>query len=158
MRDLALTDELTKLPNRRHLLAFADEQLRSARAGGKPFSMLALDIDHFKRINDTRGHDAGDVVLRTVAQTCQAALRQHDRIGRTGGEEFLVVLPETDARNAADIAERLRVGVEATGVTISIGVTEWTAADDFTALARRADDCLYRAKEQGRNRVELAYA
>jgi diguanylate cyclase (GGDEF)-like protein len=158
MRDLALTDELTKLPNRRHLLAFADEQLRAARAGGKPFSMLALDIDHFKRINDTRGHDAGDVVLRTVAQTCQAALRQHDRIGRTGGEEFLVVLPETDARNAADIAERLRVAVEATGVTISIGVTEWTAADDFTALARRADDCLYRAKEQGRNRVELAYA
>lgn len=158
MRDLALTDELTRLPNRRHLLAFADEQLRAARAGGKPFSMLALDIDHFKRINDTRGHDAGDEVLRTVAQTCQAALRQHDRIGRTGGEEFLVVLPGTDARQAADIAERLRSAVEATGVTISIGVTEWTTTDDFTALARRADDCLYRAKEQGRNRVELAYA
>jgi len=167
MRDLALTDELTKLPNRRHVLTFADEQLKTARAGGKGFSVLALDIDHFKRINDTYGHDAGDVVLKRVADTCRRALRSHDRIGRIGGEEFLVVLPESDAKTAAEVAERLRSAVEQIDcsdvapnvrITISIGVTEWKSPDDFSSIVKRADDSLYRAKEGGRNRVELAYA
>jgi diguanylate cyclase (GGDEF)-like protein len=167
MRDLALTDELTKLPNRRHLLTFADEILRASRASGTGFSMLALDIDHFKRVNDTYGHDAGDIVLRRVAETCRGALRQHDRIGRTGGEEFLVVLPETDGRVAAEVAERLRAAVERTDfsdiapdlrITISLGATEWSASDDFTTLVKRADDYLYQAKESGRNRVVPAYA
>ncbi|HYO78139.1 MAG TPA: diguanylate cyclase [Thermoanaerobaculia bacterium] len=165
MRDLALTDELTKLPNRRHVLTFAEEQLKAARAEGKSFSMLALDIDHFKRINDAYGHDAGDVVLRRVAETCQTMLRQHDKMGRTGGEEFMVVLPDTDAGRAADVAERLRVAVEVTDfndisdglrITISIGVSEWSTNDDFSAVAKRADDLLYRAKETGRNRVAFA--
>ncbi|HEY0155732.1 MAG TPA: tetratricopeptide repeat-containing diguanylate cyclase [Thermoanaerobaculia bacterium] len=167
MRRLALTDELTRLPNRRNVLAYADDQLRAARTGGRGFSMLALDIDHFKRINDTYGHDAGDVVLRRVAETCRAALRRHDRIGRTGGEEFLVVLPDASAATAAEVAERLRAAVEQTDfsdvapglrITISIGATEWSASDDFTAIVRRADDSLYRAKEGGRNRVERATA
>jgi diguanylate cyclase (GGDEF)-like protein len=167
MRDLALTDELTRLPNRRHVLTYADEQLRTARENQKAFSLLALDIDHFKRINDSYGHDAGDIVLRRVADTCRAALRQHDKMGRTGGEEFVVVLPETDAKLAAEVAERLRVAVEAIDcsdiapglrMTISIGVSQSTSNDDFMAIAKRADDSLYRAKEMGRNRVELAYA
>jgi diguanylate cyclase (GGDEF)-like protein len=167
MRDLALTDELTKLPNRRHVLTFATEQLRAARANGSAFAMLALDVDHFKRINDSYGHDAGDVVLRRVADTCRAALRSRDKMGRTGGEEFVVVLPETDATVAAEIAERLRVAVEAIDfsdiepdlrITISIGVTESRSNEDFMAISKRADDSLYRAKERGRNRVELAYA
>jgi len=167
MRDLALTDELTKLPNRRHLLTFADETLRASRANGTGFSMLALDIDHFKRVNDQYGHDAGDVVLRRVAETCRGALRQHDRIGRTGGEEFLVVLPETSAKVAAEVAERLRGAVERTDfsdlapglqITISLGVTEWSPTDDFTTLVKRADEYLYQAKESGRNRVVVAYA
>jgi diguanylate cyclase (GGDEF)-like protein len=167
MRDLALTDELTKLPNRRHVLTFADEQLKTARAGGKGFAVLALDIDHFKRINDTYGHDAGDVVLKRVADVCRRALRSHDRMGRIGGEEFLVVLPESDATTAAEVAERLRSAVEQIAfddiapnlhITISIGVTEWKSADDFSSIVKRADDSLYRAKEGGRNRVELAYA
>ncbi|HEX8252405.1 MAG TPA: diguanylate cyclase [Thermoanaerobaculia bacterium] len=165
MRDLALTDELTKLPNRRHVLTFAEEQLKAARAEGKSFSMLALDIDHFKRINDTYGHDAGDVVLRRVADTCQSMLRQHDKMGRTGGEEFMVVLPDTNAMRAAEVAERLRVAVEVTNfndiadglrITISVGVSEWNTNDDFSAVAKRADDRLYHAKETGRNRVAFA--
>ena len=167
MRNLALTDELTKLPNRRHVLRYADEQLRAARADGSAFSMLALDVDHFKRINDTYGHDAGDIVLRRVADTCRRVLGRSGRMGRTGGEEFLAVLPETDAKRAAGIAERLRVAVEGIDVsdvapdlriTISIGVSESTSSDDFMAIAKRADDSLYRAKEMGRNRVELAWA
>lgn len=167
MRNLALTDELTKLPNRRHVLRYAAEQLRRARADGSAFSMLALDIDYFKSINDTYGHDAGDIVLRRVADTCRRTLCRQGRIGRTGGEEFLVVLPETDATRAAEIAERLRVAVEAIDcsdiapdlrITISIGVSQSTSNDDFMAIAKRADDSLYRAKEMGRNRVELAWA
>jgi diguanylate cyclase (GGDEF)-like protein len=167
MRNLALTDELTKLPNRRNVLRYADDQLRTARANGSPFSMLALDIDYFKRINDTYGHDAGDVVLRRVADTCRRLLGRQGRIGRTGGEEFLVVLPETDAKRAAGIAERLREAVAAIDcsdvapgqrITISIGVSQSTSSDDFMAIAKRADDSLYRAKEMGRNRVELAWA
>jgi diguanylate cyclase (GGDEF)-like protein len=167
MRNLALTDELTKLPNRRHVLRYADEQLRAARADGKAFSMLAMDIDHFKRINDTYGHDAGDVVLRRIAHTTRRAIGRLGKIGRTGGEEFLVVLPETEAKAAAEVAERLRSAVEAIDcsdiaqglrITISIGVSESTSNDDFMAIAKRADDSLYRAKEMGRNRVELAYA
>ncbi|MDQ3282505.1 MAG: GGDEF domain-containing protein [Acidobacteriota bacterium] len=167
MRDLALTDELTKLPNRRHLLTFADEQVRLARTNGHSLALLALDIDYFKRINDTYGHDAGDIVLRRVADACRGALRQHDRIGRTGGEEFVVVLPDAGAARAREVAERLRTAVEQLNfddvspglrITISIGVSEWSARDDFHALAKRADDGLYRAKELGRNRVELAFA
>jgi diguanylate cyclase (GGDEF)-like protein len=167
MRDLALTDELTKLPNRRHVLTFADEQLRAARANGKALSILAMDLDHFKRINDTYGHDAGDIVLRRVADAARGALRSHDKIGRTGGEEFLIVLPETHAARAAEVAERVRLAVAAIDcsdiapdvrMTVSIGVTESTSGDDFTAIAKRADHSLYRAKERGRNRVELAYS
>jgi diguanylate cyclase (GGDEF)-like protein len=123
-------------------------------------------VDHFKRINDTFGHDVGDAVLRRVAQAARGALRHDDHIGRTGGEEFVVVLPHADAGQAVDVAERLRVAVErldwsdvdaALRVTVSVGAAERVPADgDFAALARRADDSLYRAKEAGRNRVALA--
>ncbi|HEX8392952.1 MAG TPA: tetratricopeptide repeat-containing diguanylate cyclase [Longimicrobium sp.] len=166
MREMAMTDELTRIPNRRALLALAGEGLRNARSRHEPFSLLALDVDHFKRINDTFGHDVGDSVLRRVAQACRGALREGDAIGRTGGEEFIVVLPRADARQAVDIAERLRGAVEALQwsdldpalhVTVSVGVAERAAADDsFAALSRRADDSLYRAKERGRNRVVAA--
>ncbi|HEU4885520.1 MAG TPA: tetratricopeptide repeat-containing diguanylate cyclase [Longimicrobium sp.] len=168
LRTMAMTDELTRLPNRRHLLAVAHERLVDAKRSEKPVSILALDVDHFKRINDTFGHEAGDVVLRRVAQTCRAALRHDDVIGRTGGEEFVVVLPHADAGRAMEIAERLRAAVEALDwaevdpalrVTVSVGVAERAPADDdFAALSRRADDSLYRAKERGRNRVDLAPA
>jgi diguanylate cyclase (GGDEF)-like protein len=168
MRVMALTDELTRLPNRRHLLALGEDELRRTRDGGTPFSLVAFDIDYFKRINDTWGHAAGDVVLQRVAHACRTAVRPSDRIGRTGGEEFTVVLPATRVTDAVTVAERLRTAVEAIDctdvdpslhVTISLGVAEWTPADTTLArLAARADEVLYRAKEQGRNRVELAVA
>jgi diguanylate cyclase (GGDEF)-like protein len=167
MRVMAMTDELTRLPNRRHLLAVAGERLSDARREGTPFSLLALDVDHFKRINDRFGHDAGDAVLRRVAQACRGALRHDDSIGRTGGEEFVVVLPRADAARAMEVAERLRAAVErlewaevdpALRVTVSVGVAERAGPDDFATLAKRADDSLYRAKELGRNRVALAPA
>ncbi|HEX5871841.1 MAG TPA: GGDEF domain-containing protein, partial [Longimicrobium sp.] len=166
LRTMAMTDELTRLPNRRHLLSVAHDRLADARRTHQPISILALDVDHFKRINDTFGHDVGDTVLRRVAQTCRAALRHDDSIGRTGGEEFVVVLPHADAERAMEIAERLRAAVEgldwadvdpALHVTVSVGVAERAQGDDdFAALSRRADDSLYRAKHLGRNRVDLA--
>ncbi|MEG3193938.1 GGDEF domain-containing protein, partial [Lysobacter sp. D1-1-M9] len=126
--------------------------------------MLALDIDFFKKFNDTFGHHAGDRVLTRVAAAAQGALRQIDRLGRIGGEEFLAVLPDTGAEAGAQVAERVRSCVEdldlddiAEGiqVTISIGVAELHPADaDFKALVARADRALYRAKANGRNRVE----
>jgi diguanylate cyclase (GGDEF)-like protein len=168
LRVMAMTDELTRIPNRRALLQVAGERVDAARRGAGPLSVLALDVDHFKRINDTFGHEVGDRVLRRVAETCRGALRRDDVIGRTGGEEFVVVMPGADARVALEVAERLRAAVEgvdwgdvAAGlrVTLSVGATEWAPGDDtFAAVARRADDSLYRAKELGRNRTELSAA
>jgi diguanylate cyclase (GGDEF)-like protein len=168
MRIMALTDELTRLPNRRAVFASSEEQLTKSKESGEPFAIVAFDIDHFKRINDTWGHAAGDRVLQRVAQACRAALRPNDRIGRTGGEEFLVLLPGTRVQDALHVAERLRAAVEKTDnsdidpslrVTISLGVTEWSSADTtIEKIAGRADDVLYRAKAGGRNRVELAVA
>jgi diguanylate cyclase (GGDEF)-like protein len=163
-----MTDELTRLPNRRHILALAGEQVQAARQGGEPFCLVALDVDHFKRINDTYGHDVGDLVLQRVAHACRSALRREDWIGRTGGEEFLAVLPRTSSAVALDVGARLRSAVEgidcadlAPGlkVTASLGVTEWNPGDpSLDAVAKRADDSLYRAKQGGRNRVELSPA
>jgi diguanylate cyclase (GGDEF)-like protein len=162
MRAMAMTDELTRLPNRRHVLAAAERELRRCEADGEPFSLLALDIDHFKRVNDGWGHPAGDVILQRIAHACRAALRPGDRIGRTGGEEFVVLLPATAQSAALLVAERLRATVEsldctdiAAGlqITISIGAAEWQHPETLPRLAARADAVLYRAKEEGRNRV-----
>jgi diguanylate cyclase (GGDEF)-like protein len=164
---MALTDELTTLPNRRNLLTMGERQAREAAAGGPPFGVLALDIDHFKRINDTLGHEAGDQVLRGVAAAVRGSLRGNDQVGRTGGEEFIAVLPGASLEAAAEVAERLRAAVERIAfpglpelrVTVSVGVAVWDPADsDFAATTRRADASLYRAKEAGRNRVERASA
>jgi diguanylate cyclase (GGDEF)-like protein len=167
MRAMAMTDELTRLPNRRHILALAEDELRRTSSGGAPLSLAAFDIDHFKQINDRYGHAAGDVVLQRVAHACRTALRPTDRVGRTGGEEFTVLLPTTHLRDALPVAERLRTAVErldcsdvdpSIRVTISVGVAEWTREDTLTKLAGRADETLYRAKHAGRNRVEPATA
>ena len=168
MQVLALTDELTRLPNRRAFFARAAESLAVARRGEAPLALLALDIDHFKRINDTHGHEAGDRVLQQVAHAARAALRPGDLIGRTGGEEFLALLPGAAPGAAAEIAERLRAAVAAIDasaiaaglrVTVSVGVAARRADESSVeAVVRRADEALYRAKESGRNRVELAEA
>ncbi len=163
---LAMTDELTRLPNRRALLAMARQALDGARRSDGVLSLLALDVDHFKRVNDTLGHEAGDVVLQRVAQAARRALRDGDAIGRVGGEEFLALLPATTLAGALEVGERLRAAVAALdvtdlapgfAVTASLGAAE-RRADEMSveAVARRADEALYRAKQNGRNRVEPA--
>ncbi|MBV1776522.1 diguanylate cyclase [Burkholderiaceae bacterium DAT-1] len=166
MQILAHTDELTGVANRRQIMAGAEQHFRRAREHREQLSLLMLDVDFFKQINDQFGHESGDQALISVAQTAQAALRHGDLLGRTGGEEFLVILPLADTRQAASVAERIRsiiartplkIGEEAHQVTISIGVASLEIDDhSVTDIVRRADHALYRAKNSGRNRIELA--
>lgn len=158
---LAESDPLTGCHNRRKLYQLLETEIKRARRHEQPLSLLMLDIDHFKQINDRHGHDLGDSVLRHLAVTIQEALRQTDILGRFGGEEFIVLLPESDLRWAAAIATRLckcllqnpaeRVGP----VTVSIGVASLRLEDGSDSLVKRADKALYRAKQNGRNRHEL---
>jgi diguanylate cyclase (GGDEF)-like protein/PAS domain S-box-containing protein len=160
---LASTDSLTSLHNRQHLMRKLAAELRRSRRYSSPLSMLILDLDHFKRVNDTFGHLAGDSVLREVASRITGALRESDFAGRYGGEEFCVVLPETPLAGAVRIAERLlnrimnppvQCGPEGeVEVTCSIGAAE-AASDNVEELLGRADEMLYEAKRNGRNRVE----
>jgi diguanylate cyclase (GGDEF)-like protein len=160
---LATTDGLTGLLNRRTFNGQLQRRLREAQRYNRPLSMLLLDIDHFKKVNDTYGHPAGDAVLRGVAQLLQNQARETDIVARFGGEEMALILPETDGRGALAIAERIRKGVAAAAhpteqgnlrVTASIGLATWPgAAPDADTLVEAADKALYRAKEGGRNRV-----
>lgn len=164
LRRLAMSDPLTGLPNRRHILAMAGRTARGLRASQEPFSVIALDLDHFKHVNDTYGHLVGDRVLAAAAATLGEAMREGDHIGRSGGEEFLVVLPGASLADAQAIAERLRTALEQLDlspvqpglrITTSAGVAQWREGDIAPArLIRRADAALYRAKAAGRNRVE----
>jgi diguanylate cyclase (GGDEF)-like protein len=164
---LAVLDDLTQLPNRRRLFEVAENAFKRAKRYDRPMSVIMLDIDHFKQVNDTYGHAIGDDILRTVAQRCAEALRETDTVGRYGGEEFVVVMPQTGLEEAREcVAERLRAEVAehpvetekgAVSVTISLGVAELSSVDeDLDALLNRADEALYAAKEGGRNRVEIA--
>jgi len=152
----SITDPLTSLHNRRGLQAAVDR----LQATGVPFAVIALDIDHFKQVNDTYGHTAGDEVIRGLAQLMRDCSRPSDVLCRNGGEEFLMLLPASGAKEAAVVAERLRKSLEAhslhgaAGITLSAGVAEWPAAGpDVGAAFRAADEALYAAKQQGRNRV-----
>jgi diguanylate cyclase (GGDEF)-like protein len=166
LRVLALTDELTGVANRRRIEVLGDEAVRQARADERPLSVITFDIDGFKSINDAHGHLVGDQVIARVAAACQQALRQTDEIGRVGGEEFVVLLPDSAIDAAAQVAERIRAGVEALDfadvapglkVTISLGVTAMAARDgDLPDVLKRADDALYRAKAAGRNCLRTA--
>jgi diguanylate cyclase (GGDEF)-like protein len=161
---LATTDGLTGLINRRTLNAQLTARVREAQRYRRPLSLLLIDIDHFKKVNDTHGHPAGDAVLRGVAAVARAQARETDLVARYGGEEMAVVLPETDAAGARTIAERLRAAVEGTAhatehgtlrVTISVGVATWPGGGQTAEeLLTTADRALYRAKQTGRNRVE----
>lgn len=159
---LATTDSLTGAFSRRHYLEMTERELKRARRYQHPVSLLLLDIDHFKRINDTYGHAKGDHVLRVFAAHCRGALRAHDFLGRLGGEEFAVTLPQTDVAGALEIAERLRQTFTEQAIpdprgmltfTVSIGVVECLPQDDVETALQRADTALYRAKSRGRNRV-----
>jgi diguanylate cyclase (GGDEF)-like protein len=158
---LARTDALTALPNRRQFFRAAETALAEARRGGRPLALLALDVDHFKRINDQGGHQLGDTVLREVAQCCRASLRESDLAARIGGEEFALLLPATDLAQARQLAERLRAAIAElqlpAAVTVSIGCAELgPTMQTVDSLMARADEALYAAKEGGRNRVSVA--
>jgi diguanylate cyclase (GGDEF)-like protein len=163
LEQLATTDPLTGIANRRKMTAQIDAELERARRFGHPVSVLMVDIDFFKRINDTFGHDTGDRAIVALAQLLAGALRAIDTAARFGGEEFVVLMPETDETVAAVAAERLRATAAALGVhaedgsavtlTISIGVASALAGDTPSSLLVRADQALYRAKQEGRDRV-----
>jgi diguanylate cyclase (GGDEF)-like protein len=159
------TDSLTGLPNRRQLLIVLDRAHEQAQQQRLFLSIAILDIDHFKRVNDTFGHVIGDRVLQRVARAASSALRGTDMIGRFGGEEFIIVLPNAPLDVAETIAERVRVAIEADTidgfgdwptVTASLGVASWQPGEAITALLQRADEALYDAKRGGRNVVRSA--
>lgn len=161
-KQLALTDELTKLANRRHCYAKANTSLKHAIKHRIPFAIISFDIDHFKRVNDQWGHDVGDKVLITMAGICTNLMRKSDIIGRVGGEEFLVVLPNANKEQALEIAERIVTSVAQaqwqhltpdTPQTISAGVTSLTNETSLAQLLLKADQGLYSAKSAGRNCV-----
>ena len=163
LRTLSLSDELTGLANRRAALAQARSGLQAARHKSGAYSVLMIDVDHFKRVNDIHGHATGDEVLRHLARVLPASLRSLDRLCRIGGEEFLALLPGASMEQAAAVAERMRAGVAAEAVptgagplalTVSIGVATLAGADDTVeSLIDRADRALYAAKNGGRNAV-----
>jgi two-component system, cell cycle response regulator len=163
--EAAITDMLTGLFNRRYMETHLATLVEQAAARNKPLSLLVLDIDYFKSVNDSHGHDAGDEVLREFALRIKRSIRGIDLACRMGGEEFVIVMPETDMAVAAMVAERLRrriaaeafhvqKGTQALSVTISIGIAGLRGKDDDApSLLKRADQALYRAKRDGRNRV-----
>ncbi len=150
LETMLFEDPLTRISNRRFILAQLDGLISGARRHGRPLSVAIVDIDHFKAINDSRGHADGDRVLCAVARELRANLRAEDQLRRLGGEEFLALLPDTDDPSAA--AEHLRASVAATGVTVSLGWAAW-AGETAEDLLARADSALYAAKAAGRDCV-----
>jgi diguanylate cyclase len=159
-------DALTRLLNRRYLPTILMREVALARRSGVPFAMLLIDLDHFKNINDSYGHDSGDLVLQQAADLITSSVRVGDFIFRYGGEELLVVLVEIDANRAMSVAENIRSRFAAeplrvgegknVPVTVSIGVAAYNGHPDFERIVKDADDALYRAKHAGRNRCEAA--
>lgn len=162
IRDLAILDELTQLYNRRHIMDVLREQKLLADSGGYAFVVGYIDLDHFKKVNDTWGHGVGDVVLKRFADILRHSLREVDYAGRLGGEEFVVVLTRTRLSEAALVTERIRKSIETAdfsdvqpglSVTTSIGVTAYAPPETLEDVLSRADGYLYQAKQGGRNRV-----
>lgn len=163
LREAALTDVLTGLPNRRHAIEFLEHEWKVASRGKRPLTAMLIDVDRFKEINDSHGHDVGDHVLKRVAQAIKSGLRGQDVVCRTGGDEFTVICPDTDLAAGLVCAERVRKAVAALGPadggmplasSVSIGVAVRDAAmADIDALLKRADEGVYLAKQLGRNCV-----
>lgn len=160
IQELALRDELTGIYNRRHILNRVAAEKERADRLATPFCVCLLDIDHFKRINDTYGHSAGDTVLRTFAEVVQRNIRNVDSFGRYGGEEFLVVFPQTDLDEVMALAERVRAEIERVNyahlsttltITVSIGIARYQSGENIEQTIANADIALYKAKSGGRN-------
>lgn len=161
-RSMANTDMLTNLPNRRSMQMSLYQEFSRAQRGKQAFSLIVMDIDHFKRLNDTYGHECGDRVLQAVPMITGKVLRTQDICSRWGGEEFLILLPSSDKIGAMQVAERLRKAFEEQSfqhgsnilsVKASFGISEYQSTDDLDTCIRRADENLYKAKSQGRNQV-----
>ena len=163
IKELMLTDPLTGVANRRHLDERLDLESKRIQRYGGSLSIIITDIDHFKKINDSHGHHAGDEVLKLFAKLIQESIRATDFVGRFGGEEFVMLLPETDIDSAHNLAERIRQALESTsrlsietGVTASFGVASTRKQEAAEMILRSADQALYRAKQAGRNQVGIA--
>lgn len=164
VKSLSITDPLTSLYNRRYLMERLEDEVNRCSRYSRSLSLIMADIDHFKKFNDTHGHQRGDELLMSVAAEFRHLMRKLDFAARYGGEEFTVVMPETDCQEALHLAERICEsirtlpipGAKSPGemVTVSIGIAELpTHATDMASLIREADRALYRAKNEGRNRV-----
>ena len=164
LEKMIITDELTNLFNRRHYdYQIKDEMLRAERYNGE-LSILMIEIDLFKQVNDTYGHRAGDIALKELAVVIKKKIRNTDSAFRTGGEEFVVIAPETNEENALKAAERLRKAVSSITIetkygsfsfTISLGVTTFQKGDNYCTINERADIALYKSKDAGRNRSSV---
>ncbi|MCZ4303981.1 GGDEF domain-containing protein [Zoogloeaceae bacterium G21618-S1] len=165
LNTLATRDSLTGVSNRRDFFERLRVMLASASRNDYPLTLMALDLDHFKQVNDSYGHPGGDVALRSFARLCEATVRESDVVGRVGGEEFMVAMNGAGADDALVVAERLRALVahtpavlssrESVNLSVSIGLATLIAGDDVASLMTRADAALYRAKRNGRNRVDV---
>jgi two-component system cell cycle response regulator len=166
--ELAVMDALTGLHNRRYMEVHLKALMDAARAGGSPLSVVVIDVDKFKSVNDTHGHDAGDNVLREVARRIQRNTRGIDLACRLGGEEFVIIMPDTGMERARQVGERVRACIAEevfqadrelqVSVTASVGVATLGEDDTFAEMFKRADRALYAAKRGGRNRVVAAAA
>jgi diguanylate cyclase (GGDEF)-like protein len=160
LEELATTDKLTGLYNRRKFEEVLTAEIIRIQRFEHPGSLIIFDIDNFKEVNDTFGHQAGDEVLKRLSATVKAWLRNVDTLARWGGDEYTILMPETDLKGATTLAEKIRLGVtvqkipKAGMVTISLGVTEYRNGDSMESMLKRADEALYRAKRNGRDRVE----
>jgi diguanylate cyclase (GGDEF)-like protein len=165
LRETAQRDQLTGTWRRDALEEAGTREIARSRRHRRPLALLLLDLDHFKAINDRFGHQAGDEALRRFAVTAAACLRREDLFGRTGGEEFCILLPDTDEGGALRLAERIRTAIadlplafdgHPLHLTVSIGIALADGRNDWDSLARAADVALYRAKSEGRNRIAVA--
>ncbi len=161
LEKMATTDKLTDVFNRTKFHEVMKKELERAVRYRHPLSMIMFDIDHFKKVNDTYGHSTGDYVLRTLTQIVKETLREADYLVRWGGEEFLIIAPETELERADVLAERIRKAVEAYqfnfggAITVSLGVTRFHRDDTEDSFVKRADDAMYAAKQKGRNCVQV---
>ena len=164
LRQQATIDFLTGVPNRRYFMEIAERELKRSQRYGNPFALAVIDLDLFKSVNDTYGHSVGDKVLKRFCELCKAALRDTDTLGRIGGEEFAIILPDTNLAKAQEVMERIRNNIELAVTEVEHGVTlKFTASFGLTTseienaqlltLFRFADEALYAAKNSGRNRV-----
>lgn len=161
IRKLAETDFLTEIYNRRMFCHFLEVEVKKAERYSKEFPLIMFDIDHFKKVNDTYGHDVGDDVLTTTVDVIKRSIRKADIFARYGGEEFIIIQPNTVIEGAKVSAEKIRTVIEQNNfdkvkkITISVGVTMFKENDTTDSITKRVDDALYRAKNNGRNRVEV---